>query len=712
MRSVALKSTLVASAAGSDKLVTLDAATGAVLGRVDVGAVPEGIALECGAGGKPSRAWVLNAVANSVSLVDVSAPANPKVVATIPLEDPTHPVVKRGRIAFETASASTTGTFSCASCHPNGNTDQLVWVLKTPIVTGGNQIMPRLTMPLRGLRDTEPYHWDGIRGDPYGGINSASINKDVPPNSRVGAPESSTRELIDAGLASTMAKNGDKTVNDEGKAGALTAAERDALAEFLLAGPYPPAQKRAYTNVLSSEAQKGFRLFHIDGDNDPSKPKPNVCGDCHRMPFLVSTNTPGTGMDAPTWRGANDRWMILPQGRLNIIDFDFYQRITERGTPERDMWQFSWSGRERFNPVWNMVLEGSTGFSGAFARQITLNKKSGDAPLTTDLLDALEQSAADGGVVFQGEGVFIDGAKVTPVALQFDARFKGGTYVERTGDRQSFTRAKLLTLAGEGRFVGTFTARLGAKVDVDHPQPALWTLGPIEKQRGHQEFPVLHPGNTAMTMSGRHIEADAKVIVDGRRVAAGVSRDGETVKVALDALPAVGMHFLQLQNQAGLCSNDFIFHVADKAPSPEEKKSGKLSDILRRNKWDRLIGTWVDADSKGAGLKTTYAWKLKDRVLEVTSKEPQKESVSLMSVNAKSGDVFQVGGDDQGTSFLGGWRFEEKGDAVLAITYTSGDGQEGTLSIRYHFQDNDTLILTLELPQPITIRMIRAVKGA
>ncbi len=705
-------STLVASAAGSDKLFTVDAATGVVLGRVNVGAVPEGIALECGAGGKPSRAWVLNGVANSVSLVDVSVPASPQVVTTIPLEDPTHPVVKRGRIAFETASASTTGTFSCASCHPNGHTDQLLWVLKTPVVTGGNQIMPRSTMPVRGLRDTEPYHWDGIPGDPYGGINSASIHGNVPPNSRIDVPESSTRQLIDAGLASTMAKDGDKTVNDEGKAGALTAAERDALAEFLLGVPFPPAQKRAYTNVLSKQAANGFRLFHIDGDNDPSKPKPNVCGDYHRMPFLVSTNTPGTGMDAPTWRGANDRWLILPQGRLNIIDFDFYQRIAESGAPERSVWQLSWGGRERFNPVWNMVLEGSTGFSGAFARQITLNVKSANTALTTDLLGALEQSAADGGVVLQGEGVLLDGAKATPVALQFDARFKGGTYVERTGDRQSFTRAKLLALAAEGRFVGTFTARLGAKVDADHPQPALWTSGPIEKQRGKQEFPILHPGNTAMTISGRHINDAANVLVDGRRVGGAVSRDGETVKVALDALPAVGMHFLQLQNPGGLFSNDFIFHVADKAPSPEEKKSGKLGDILRQKRWDRLIGTWVDADSKGAGLKTTYAWKLKDRVLEVTSKEPQKESVSLMSVNAKSGDVFQVGGDDQGTSFLGGWKFEEKGDAVLAVTYTAGDGTEGTLSIRYHFQDNDTLILTLELPQPITVRMIRAAKGA
>lgn len=695
-------STLVVSAAGSDKLFTVDAASGEVLGRVAVGAVPEGIALESGTDGKPLRAWVLNAVANTVSVVDVSAPASPKVVETIVLEDPTHPVVKRGRIAFETASASTTATFSCASCHPNGHTDQLLWVLKTPVVTGGNQIMPRLTMPLRGLRDTEPYHWDGIPGDPYGGINSASIKTGVPPNSRADLPESSTRHVVDGSLASTMGKNGDKTMNDEGKAGALTAAERDALAKFLLAVPFPPAPKRAYTNVLSDEAAKGFRLFHIDGDNDPSKPKPNVCGDCHRMPFLVSTNTPGTGMDAPTWRGANDRWLILPQGRLNIIDFDFYQRVAERGAPERDVWQFSWGGRKRFDPVWNMVLEGSTGFSGAFARQVTLSAKTASAAPTTDLLDALEQSARENGIILQGEGVMLEGAKATPVALQF----QGASYVEKSGERKSFTRAELESLATSGNFLGTFTARLGANVDVDHPQPALWTLGPIEKQRGKQDFPVLREGNSGMTISGRHIDSKAHIIVDGRRVAGTTSHDGESVKVALDALPATGMHFLQLQNPDGLFSNDFIFHVADK--NAIAQKSGKLSDILRQSKWDRIIGTWVDADTKGAGLKTTYAWKLNDRQIEVTSQESDKKSVSLMSVNAKTGEVFQVGANDKGATFLSKWKFEEKGDAVQEVAYISETGDEGAISVRHRLLDDNTLVITLELPQPITVKLIRA----
>lgn len=555
--------TLVASAAGSDKLFTVDAASGTVLGRADVGAVPDGIALENGAAGQLSRAWVLNAAADSVSLVDLSNRARPRTVATIPLQDPTDPAIKRGRIAFTTASSSSTGTFSCASCHPDGHTDQLLWVLNTPIVTGGNQIMPRSTMPIRGLRDTEPYHWDGTLGDPFGGSNSAHIDSYVPANSRLDDPVSSPLNLVDAGIANTMRLATDKTVNNEGKLGRLTKAERIDLSKFLLSVPFPPAQRRAYTNVLSKGAERGFRLFHIEGDLDPSHARPNVCGDCHRMPFFTSTKTPGTGMDAPTWRGAYDRWLILPQGRLNIIDFDFYKPMAERGAPEREVWRMAWGGRERFDPVWNMVLEGSTGFSGAFGRQVTLNRATAGMPAMTDLLEALETSAREGGTVLQADGVLIDGGRATPVSLEFDA--PRGRYRSRNGGLRAYSRQELGTLAAAGRFVGTFTARLGQTLDFDHPQPALWTWGPIQSQRGHEVFPTLYPGSGPMQLSGRHIESGAALLVDGRLAAGALHFEGETVTVALAKTPAAGMHFLQVQNPGGVLSNDFLFHVADDA---------------------------------------------------------------------------------------------------------------------------------------------------
>ncbi len=699
-------STLVVTAAGSDKVFTVNTETGDVLGRVDVDSVPRGIALESSDSGKPSRAWVLNAVANTVSLIDLSDLGNPQVDDTVVLSDPTHPVVKRGRVAFETASASTTGTFSCASCHPDGHTDQLIWVLKTPIVTGGDQIMPRSTMPLRGLRDTAPYHWDGIPGDPYGGNNSANVYGNDPPNSSLDDPASSTLGIVDGGLASTMILVGDPTVNDEGKAGALSAAERADLSHFLLSIPYPPAQRRAYSNVLSDRAEDGFRLFHIDGDLQPRR---NVCGDCHRMPFLVSTNTPGTGMDAPTWRGAYDRWLILPQGRLNIIDFDFYRNVAEQGTPERNVWQFSWAGRERFDPVWDMVLEGSTGFSGSFARQVTLNRESAatdteQGRLVIDLLSALEESAREGGIILQAEGVFIADEEATPVELQYDAGYQGGSYVSRDGTQDSYNRDRLVGLASEGRFIGTFTGRLGANVDLDHPQPALWTLGSIHEQRGRQKFPNLYGDNTTMTVSGRHIQEGANLLVDGRRVEGTLSTEGETVTIGLAALPTIGIHFLQVQNPNGLFSNDFIFHVTEDEPEPQTRT---LGSILRRSNWDRLLGTWVDADTKGSFLKTTYAWKIKGKVLESISTDPQKRSVALMGFDGRTGNIFHMGADGEGTSFLGSWKFEKNEDALLEVGFSRADGEEGSVNVRYRFEDDDTLILTLELEEPITIRLIR-----
>jgi hypothetical protein len=567
-------STLFVTAAGSDKLLTVDAATGKILGRTDVGAVPRGIALGDG------TAWVFNAVANTVSLVDVSNPAKLEVQSTITLHDPTHADFKRGRIAFNTAAASTTSTFSCASCHPDGHTDQLLWVLKTPIVTRGTQIMPRSTMPVRGLRDTAPFHWDGIPGDPYGGNNSANIFKRVKPNSRADVPESTTRHLIDGGLATTMAMDGDTTKNDEGKAGLLSKGERDDMAKFLLNVTYPPAQRRSFDNELSERAREGFELFHIKG-NLEGKPKPNVCGDCHRMPFLVSSNTPGTGMDAPTWRGAYDRFLILPQGRLNIIDFDFYRRITAEGIPERKMWRLSWRGLKRFDPVWDMVLEGSTGFSGSFARQVTLNKSTANEKLTGELLDALEASATEGGVVLQVEGAFIENAKVTAVTFQFN-----GTYVQTDGNRKSFTRKQLASLAAEGKFIGTFTGRHGANADYDHPQPALWTLGPIHSQRGRQKFPTLAGNNKTMTLSGRHIREGASLIVNGRKAAGTIKIEKkDRVVITLETLPEIGIHFLQVQNPSGLFSNDFIFHVKEGVAKAKQLKdaiaSGSLSTVKK-----------------------------------------------------------------------------------------------------------------------------------
>ena len=210
-----------------------------------------------------------------------------------------------------------------------------------------------------------------------------------------------------------MRLHGATNTNDEGKVGLLSAAERDALALFLLNVPYPPAQRRPYDNVPSDRAKDGFRLFHIDGNGVGRR---DVCGDCHRFPHMVSTNHPTIGMDTPTWRGAYDRFLILPQGRIYMVTLPPFAALAEQGIPERELWRFSWGLREEFDPVWDMVLEHSTGFSGSFARQVTLSKQSLADDTTIDLLAALEHPASRR--LAGGHGVFW--VLKTPVRGFFD----------------------------------------------------------------------------------------------------------------------------------------------------------------------------------------------------------------------------------------------------------------------------------------------------
>ena len=566
-------STLLVTAAGSNRLASVDPDTGAVLDRIDVGAVPRGIALRSTGEGAPATAWVLNAVDNSVSVIDVSTPSDLRGIATIPLADPTHPDVKDGRRAFNDAAASTTGTFSCESCHPDGHTDQLVWVLDTPVcdVPGCTQIPPRLTMPVRGLRDTAPYHWDGIPGDPFGGTNTASINTPVAPNCSADDPESCTRVLVDGSLATTMCHQTACPHNDEGNAGALDGQTRDALSRFLLSVPYPPAQHRPFDNVLTQDAIDGFFEFSFINDSGGRATGAPTCGDCHKMPFLVSTNTPGTGMDAPTWRGAYDRWMVLPQGRLNIVDLLNIVGMDD-SFPEQDIWTLAGASAD----IWQMVLEASTGFSGSFARQVTLNARSAGLAQTTQLLTALELSASEGAVRLQGEGVLLASGDPTPFALEF----ANGVYHVR-GNSDTWSRTALLQAAASGTLIATLTGRAGINVTVDHPQPALWPVGSIHAQTRNVEIAFLSE-SSSLRVSGRHIEPGAVLFVDGRRVS-GQARcesgtlprcNGETLIVELAATPEPGgLHFLQIQNSDGLFSNDMMFFSEQ---SPALARDGNL----------------------------------------------------------------------------------------------------------------------------------------
>ncbi len=552
-------SLLVATAASSNRVFTMDPGTGEVLGRVDVGAVPRGIALRDGPGAT-LQGWVLNVADNTVDLVDLTDAGAPQLLDSIALADSTPALVKMGRKAFNNASGSTSGTFSCESCHPDGHTDQLLWVLDTPAcdIPGCTQIPPRLTMPTRGLQDTAPYHWDGIPGDPYGGINTASINAPVEPNCELGNPESCTRVLVDGGMASTMCDQSGCPVNDEGKAGALSGAERDAMSHFLLKIPYPPSQRRAVDNVLDEDGRDGFFTFSFEHTNTAGGRNTGgrTCGNCHKNPFLVSTNTGGSGMDPPTWRGAYDRWVILPQGRANLADL---VGGLDPSFPERDVWALGGSN----DRIWEMVLQGSTGFHGAFGRQLTLNSQSASTLGTLTFLDALEQAAAANTIALQGEGVWMDGDTHRGIGLDY----AGGQYHDRSGENPPLSRSQLLQAAASGQLVATLTGRVGDTVQADTPQPGIWPTSPFELQTQNVELPQLAEGGS-LSFQGRHIQPGAMILLDGVRVAGQVTCEsgtlpdceGELLHLQLDEEPeAGGLYFLQLQNPLGRTSNDMMF---------------------------------------------------------------------------------------------------------------------------------------------------------
>ena len=133
-----------------------------------------------------------------------------------------------------------------------------------------------------------------------------------------------------------------------------------------------------------------------------------------------------------------------------------------------------------------------------------------------------------------------------------------------------------------------------------------------------------------------------------------------------------------------------------------------LGDLLRESGWDRIIGTWVNEDTKGEVTRTTYAWKFKDHVIEAVTHRGEKETVSLIALARNSGVVFDVGADNEGGSSGGRWTIEGE-TAVLQSTYVTGAGKEGSLRIEFEFADKakDSMNLVIGSGRTMTIKMVR-----
>jgi hypothetical protein len=279
----------------------------------------------------------------------------------------------------------------------------------------------------------------------------------------------------------------------------------------------------------------------------------------------------------------------------------------------------------------------------------------------------------------------IDGNDARAVSMRFD----GQEYTCAIG---SHTQEELVALTREGKFIGTFTGHHGVTTDFDHPQPALWTLSPIHEQSGPQEFPNIHSEQLSMTLSGRHVDADANIIVNGRRVDGTVKLlEKEIVSVELTERPPLGLHLLQLQTRGGLISNDFIFNVTAEAVI---KRAPTLGEILNSNGWENLLGDWVDVSTRGE-FQVSLNWKIKNQLLEMSFTEQAGATIASINIDPSSGEIVHSGINPLGASITGTWDFAIEEGPRFDGKFLSAEGTEGELSIQMVPKDNDALLFKI-----------------
>jgi YVTN family beta-propeller protein len=139
-------SNLAATAYDTDDLT---ASRKYVVAHLDTQANPRRLALS----GDGKTLVVSNYLADSLTVVDAE---RLEVVRHIPLGGPGPAAARRGEILFNSAKMTFQGQFTCASCHPGGETDNLTWDLTRDGV--GNF---KNTKSLLGVKDTAPYGWHG-----------------------------------------------------------------------------------------------------------------------------------------------------------------------------------------------------------------------------------------------------------------------------------------------------------------------------------------------------------------------------------------------------------------------------------------------------------------------------------------------------------------------------------------------------------------------
>ncbi|RKZ61963.1 MAG: hypothetical protein DRQ44_11395 [Gammaproteobacteria bacterium] len=216
------------------------------------------------------RIYVTTRFDNALSVVDTTTATE---ISHIGLHNPEPPSLIAGRqFLYDAKQTSSNGEASCASCHVEGDKDELAWDLGDPdggLVPNNNLIIfgggapfhpvkgPMVTQTFRGMDNHGPMHWRGDRsGANTTGVQNDSLDEDLAFKTFNGAFEA----LL-------------------GRNAPLSAAQMQAYTDFVLQITPPPNPIRNLDNSLTPDQQAGSDYYNGAFNSDQL----TNCNGCHTL---------------------------------------------------------------------------------------------------------------------------------------------------------------------------------------------------------------------------------------------------------------------------------------------------------------------------------------------------------------------------------------------------------------------------------------------
>ncbi|MCA1620912.1 MAG: DUF4214 domain-containing protein [Acidobacteria bacterium] len=471
--------TLYVAALGSAKVGVLDA-SGTVVSRVGVGQGPTGLALD----EARQRLYVLNRFEQTLSVVDTQARGE---TARVPVGfNPEPTEVREGRRFLYDASLSAHGDVSCASCHPGGHRDGLVWdlgnpqgkidAITNPVGLGSLFIRtnpvsnfhpmkgPMMTQSLRGIFDSRLMHWRGDRNN-LGEFNPAFTGL-------LGRPQ------------------------------LLSDAEMQSFQAFVRTLVYPPNPLMNLDGSMSTNlpgqggnAQRGFVIFN----GSKTVLGVELCAACHELP--VGTNSSlipslllrePQDFKTPQLRGLYQKlgMELTPGEKLTSFGFTHDGAVADLVNFLRNP-LFTFPNDTDRRDVAAFLLSFNTGVPPILGVQATVNAENRNSPELTARLNLLAAQAAGNWCELVVRGIYGGehrGFLYDRLSQKFDTDRAGEPRVSRqelldavgAGGELTFTAV----LPGRGRRIGLDTDGDGV-LNGDAPRTSVNVSGRVVDAAGN-----------------------------------------------------------------------------------------------------------------------------------------------------------------------------------------------------------------------------------